>query len=209
MKPTNALGAWLQHAAIRWLTRRRVLDGLPVTVVNTRPDIETAQVFSRLEAALDLIRHHTPHYYRHLQRDFAGILVKRYECRGAYLVEPRICLVELTFAVNPGFTEAQIAATILHEAMHARLHRLGVAVGPADRARQERFCRRAEVEFGSLVPGGEPIVHRALESLALGDGEVAPSIDKSLAVKRIAEADIAAMRAPRWVKRSLARRAGV
>lgn len=209
MNPTHALGAWLQRAAIRWLTRRRVLDGLPVTVVNTRPDIETAQVFSRLEAALGLIRRHTPHYYRHLRRDFAGILVKRYECRGAYLVEPRICLVELTFAVNPGFTESQLAATILHEAMHARLHRLGVAVEPADRARQERFCRRAEVEFGSLVPGGEPIVQRALESLALGDVEVAPSIDRSLAVKRIAEADIAAMRAPRWVKRSLARRAGL
>jgi len=40
---------------------RRVLDGLPVRVENTRPDIETARVFSRLEAALGLIRHHTPH----------------------------------------------------------------------------------------------------------------------------------------------------
>ena len=172
----------------------RVLDGLPVRVENTRPDIETARVFSRLEAALGLIRHHTPHYYRHLRRDFAGILVKRYECRGAYLVEPRTCLVELTFVVNPDFSEAQIAATILHEAMHARLHRLGVAVGAADRARQERFCRRAEVEFGRLVPGGEPIVKRALESLALGDVEVAPDIDKSLAAERIAEVDMAARR---------------
>jgi hypothetical protein len=90
--------------------------------------------------------------------------------------------------------------------MHARLHRLGVAVAAADRARQERFCRRAEVEFGSLVPGGAPIVERALASLALGDVEVAPDIDKSLAEKRIAEADIAALQAPEWVKRSLARR---
>jgi len=96
--------------------------------------------------------------------------------------------------VNPDFSEAQIAATILHEAMHARLHRLGVAVGAADRARQERFCRRAEVEFGRLVPGGEPIVKRALESLALGDVEVAPDIDKSLAAERIAEVDMAARR---------------
>jgi hypothetical protein len=206
MKLTTALGTWLQRTAVERRTQRRVLDGLPVTVVNTRPDIETARVFSRLEAALRLIRHHTPHYFRHLQRDFAGILVQRYECRGAYLIEPRLCLVELTFVVNPGFTEAQVAATILHEAMHARLHRLGVAVAAADRARQERFCRRAEVEFGSLVPGGAPIVERALASLALGDVEVAPDIDKSLAAKRIAEADIAALQAPEWVKRSLARR---
>ncbi len=171
------------------LTERRVIDGLPVTVINTRPDIDTAEVLSRLATALDLIRRYTPHYYRHLRRDFAGILVKRYECRGAYLVEPRICLVELTFVVNPGFSEAQVAATILHEAMHARLHRLGVAVGSADRARQERFCRRAEVEFGRLVPGGERIVQRALGSLALADADVAPEIDRALAAERIARAD--------------------
>jgi hypothetical protein len=171
------------------LTERRVIDGLPVTVINTRPDIDTAEVLSRLATALDLIRRYTPHYYRHLRRDFAGILVKRYECRGAYLVEPRICLVELTFVVNPGFSEAQVAATILHEAMHARLHRLGVAVGSADRARQERFCRRAEVEFGRLVPGGERIVQRALGSLALGDADVAPEIDRASAAERIARAD--------------------
>ena len=64
------------------------------------------------------------------------------------------CLVELTFAVNPDFSDAEVAATILHEAMHARLHNLGFPLEMADRARQERFCRRAEIEFGSLVPGG-------------------------------------------------------
>lgn len=176
------------------LTERRVIDGLAVTVINTRPDIDTEAVLSRLATALGLIRRYTPHYYRHLGRDFAGILVKRYECRGAYLVEPRICLVELTFVVNPDFSEAQVAATILHEAMHARLHRLGVAVGSADRARQERFCRRAEVEFGRLVPGAEPIVQRARASLALADAEVAPEIDRSLAAERIARVDVEAMR---------------
>jgi hypothetical protein len=209
VKLTAELAHWLQRTVDRWHTEHRVLDEMPVTVVNTRPDIETAKVFSRLETALGLIRQYTPHYYRHLRRDFAGILVQRYECRGAYLVEQRICLVELTFVVNPGFTEAQVAVTILHEAMHARLHRLGVAVDAADRARQERFCRRAEVEFGTLVPGGAPIVERALASLSLGDGEVAPTIDRSLAARRIAQADIAALRAPEWVKRGLARRAGL
>jgi hypothetical protein len=45
------------------------------------------------------------------------------------------------------------------------------------------------VEFGRLVPGGDPIVQRALGSLALGDAEVAPEIDRSLAAERIARAD--------------------
>lgn len=170
------------------ISRHRIL-GLDVTVDNTRPDIDTGQVISRLEAALGLIDRHTPHYGRHLRRDFAEIRVERYACRGAYFPDSRRCLVELTFTVNPTITEPQIAATILHEAMHARLLALGFPLHMEDRARQERFCRRAEIEFGRLVPGGEPVVERALAALGLDDGAVAPEIDWRLAAERVAEVD--------------------
>jgi hypothetical protein len=63
-----------------------------------------------------------------------------------------------------------------------------------DRARQERFCRRAEIEFGKLVPGGERVVERAQWTSDLSDEEVAPDIDPRLAEERIAEADRAALR---------------
>jgi hypothetical protein len=160
-----------------------------VGVENTRADIETSDVLSRLGQALDLIDRYTPHYGRHLRRDFAGILVQRYPCRGAYSPDSRTCLVELTFCVNAEISLAQIAATILHEGMHARLHTLGSSMDFADRPREERFCRRAEIEFGQLVPGGEPVVRRAMESLALNDDEVAPRIDWNVAAQRIAQAD--------------------
>lgn len=172
---------------------QRTLRGLPVTVINTRPDIDTEAVFTRLDASLALIERYTPHYYRHLVRDFAGILVERYACRGAYLPDQRVGLVELTFAVNPTFTDAQRAATILHEAMHAKLDRLGASTEMADRPRQERFCRRAEIEFGKLVPEGEPIVKRALAGLGASDAEVAPLVDPRLAAERIAEVDRSAL----------------
>lgn len=165
------------------------LRGLDVTVNNTRADIETGEVLARLERALELIDRHTPHYGRHLRRDFAGIVVERYACRGAYFPDSRRCLVELTFCVNPTISEPQIAATMLHEAMHARLLALGFPLEMADRARQERFCRRAEIEFGRRVPGGEPVVERALAALGLEDGDVAPEIDWRLAAERVAEAD--------------------
>ena len=58
-----------------------------------------------------------------------------------------------------------------------------------DRARQERFCRRAELELGALVPGGERVIERARETLELSDAEVAPEIDPVLAARRIAEVD--------------------
>ena len=171
---------------------RHTIRGLSVTVDNTRPDIETSHVLARLDAALALIDRYTPHYGRHLRRDFAGILVQRYACRGAFFPESRLCLVELTFTVHPSINEAQIAATILHEAMHARLHALGFPLEMADRARQERFCRRAEIEFGTVAPGGEPVVARAREALNLADAEVAPEIDWQLAEQRVAQADLQA-----------------
>jgi len=114
---------------------------------------------------------------------------QRFACRGAYFHEQRACLVELTFTVNPDFSDAEVAATILHEAMHARLDRLGFPLEMEDRARQERFCRRAEIEFGRLVPNGDRVVARAQWTSELSDEEVAPVIDPILAARRIAEVD--------------------
>lgn len=163
--------------------------GIPVLVNNSRPDIETSDVLARLERTLALIERHVPHHFRHLKRDFAYILVERFACRGAYFHEQRACLVELTFTVNPDFSDAEVAATILHEAMHARLHQLGFRLEMEDRARQERFCRKAEIEFGQLVPDGSRVLARAEATLVLSDEEVAPIIDPRLAAQRIAEVD--------------------
>jgi hypothetical protein len=77
--------------------------------------------------------------------------------------------------------------------MHARLDALGFPLEMEDRARQERFCRRAEIEFGKLVPGGEKVVARAQWTSDLSDEEVAPEIDPALAAQRIAEVDRAAL----------------
>ena len=167
--------------------------GIPVLVENTRPDIEARDIIARLETSLGLIQEYVPHHFRHLQRDFDHIVVKRFACRGAYFYRERACLVELTFSVNKEFSDAEVAATILHEAMHARLHALGFPLEMEDRARQERFCRRAEIEFGELVPNGQKIVERAQWSAALSDEEVAPEIDPELAAQRIAEVDRAAL----------------
>ena len=193
---------WLAQLGARFTTQNAMLHSVPVTVVNTRPDVDSGNVLSRLDGALDLIAVYTPHYYRHLRRDFAAIRVQRYACRGAYFPDTNTCLVELTFTVNAGFSLAQVAATILHEAMHARLHRLGFPLDMDDRARQERFCRRAEIEFGRLVPGGDAVIERAKETLGGTDDEVAPVIDDRLAEQRIRETDLESL--PWWAQRAIA-----
>lgn len=191
------------------LPEDRIVRGLPVTLINTRPDIGSGHVFARLDAALGLIERHQPWHFRRLPRDFARILVRRFPCRGAYFPDTRTCLVELTFVVNPDFTPTQVAATILHEAMHARLDNAGVKYETTSAAKHERFCRRAEVEFGMVAPDGAPVVERALASLASADEEVAPAIDWEIAGRRVAEVDLAALHAPDWMKRAIARRAGL
>jgi hypothetical protein len=205
----GALARWLQRQGLRVLTHRCVVRGFPTVIVNTRPDIETKAVIARLDAALSLLETHVPHHYRRLRRDFAGFLVERRAYRGAFDVARRTCLVELTFIVNPGFTPSQVAATILHEAMHARLFARHIADAQEQRHRQERFCRRAEIEFGEVVPDGAPIVQRAIDALQLSDEEIAPVVNQALAAERVAQVDLAASTLPLWYRRRIARAHGL
>lgn len=167
------------------------VHGLPVRVSNTRPEIRTEDALRRLGQALDLIAAHAPHRYRRLRADLAGFVVERFPCRGAFFPDSRECLVELTFTVNPRHTLAEIAASIVHEATHARVARWCGGRPVQDRAREERLCRRAELELGLALPDGDAVVERARDSLALADREVAPAIDWAEAARRVAQVDAA------------------
>jgi hypothetical protein len=167
-----------------------VVHGLPVRVLNTRPEIRTSDVIRRLTAALDLIAQYAPARHRRLRQDLSGFVVQRFACRGAFFPDTRECLTELTFTVNPRHGLPEIAASIVHEATHARVARM-CRTRPADRAREERLCRRAELELGLALPDGEGdvVLRRARESLALADREVAPAVDWTEAARRVAEVD--------------------
>jgi hypothetical protein len=167
------------------------LHTIPVTVENTRPDISTEDVLDRLNEALALIARYQPWRLRHLQRDLDEIRVVRFPCRGAWIPDEGACVTELTFLNRRDITAAPVASSIIHEGMHARVDRMGVNRYARDRAREERLCRRAELEFGQSLPPelGAPVIQRALESLALADQEVAPTIDWNEALRRQNEID--------------------
>jgi len=173
---------------------QRDIHGLPVRIVNTRPDIQTEQVVQRLAAALGLIATYAPRCFRRLHQDLAGLVVERFACRGAFFPDTRECLVELTFTVNPQHTLPEIAASIVHEAMHARVANWCGTLPPEHRAREERLCRREELAFGLALPDGGMVVERARASLTLSDRDVAPVVDWRVAARRVAEVDAAARR---------------
>src|SRR4051812_32059545 len=110
----------------------------------------------------------------------------RYACRGAFFPGERLCMTELTFLARTDITAAPVASSILHEGMHARVHGMGVDPHTRDRAREERLCRRVELEFGLTLPAalGAPVVERAAASLELDDEGVAPPIDWAEAPRR-------------------------
>ena len=175
----------------QWLGSRlgiHSVRGFTVVVDNARPDIATADVVARLDESLALIERYQPWRLAHLRRDLRQIRVMRYPCRGAYFAEHRACMVELTFLARRDIGPATVASTIVHEGMHARVHRFS-ALGSrlsANRSREERLCRRAELEFGESLPPeiGAPVVERARASLDLADEDVAPAIDWEEAMRR-------------------------
>jgi hypothetical protein len=179
----------------------RIIDGIPVEVLNTRDDVSTERVFRRADAVIGRVRQYQPWRLAHIRRDIAGIVVMRYACRAAYFPDRRLCMLELTFMANEQFSDSQVAASFVHEGMHARLDRLaqkyGVMPFAQARARHERICRRAELDFGLAVPDGGPVVQRAVESMRLADGDVAPAIEWGEAERRVAEVDRAQALSPR------------
>ena len=169
--------------------------GFRVVVENTRADIQTADVLARLDDALGLIERYQPWRLRHLKRDLSHFLIMRYACRGAYFPAERVCMTELTFLARRDITAAPVASSILHEGVHARVSRMSRIFGagwqPADRAREERLCRKAELHFGLSLPAdlGAPVIERARATLEMDDSDVAPIIDWRLAQERQALID--------------------
>jgi hypothetical protein len=192
---------WLKRIVSEPQPESRVIDGIRVDVLNTREDVSTERVFRRAEAVIARVRQYQPWRLAHIRRDIAGIVVMRYACRAAYFPDQRLCMLELTFMANEQFSDSQVAASFVHEGMHARLDRLaakyGVTPFGAARARHERICRRAELDFGLAVPDGAPVVQRAVESMRLADEEVAPAIEWQEASRRVAEVDRAQALSPR------------
>ncbi|MEO7521269.1 MAG: hypothetical protein ABIW79_05580 [Gemmatimonas sp.] len=176
------------------------IQGIPVEVDNSRPDIGTDDVLARLGEALRLIEQYAPIRFHHLQRDIRAIRVERYPCRGAFMPADRTVMTELTFLARRDISAAPVASSILHEGVHARVHAFRARVisgtgnndcSERDMAREERMCRRAELAFGLSLPPqlGAPVVERARESLALDDESVAPVVDWNVAMERTREVD--------------------
>jgi hypothetical protein len=138
-----------------WLSTSRQIDGLWVGCYYKD---DAGASLRHVEDALHLIKAYDPRRYGRLLRDLERIWV--------LLIVGGIghfdgllwaCVLDPRFVLNETRTTEQIAATIVHEATHARLWRCGFRYSKEARPRIEAICFRRERAFATKLPNGEQV----------------------------------------------------
>jgi len=156
--------------AVRWAYRRVCFRkcrrrGLQLAVVKTAD----CHVMRELKAALSLIDAHAPSLARQLPRLFpGGVWVREMYNLGAFVPRGRRCELGLSLFTAP-HTPADIAVTLVHEAVHAKIERFGIAYDEHRRAAIEAVCIRREIAFAMRLPDGEAIALQSRHRLATLD----------------------------------------
>ncbi|SRR6266571_67298 len=142
----------------------RLLDGLQLAVSDGDP----AHILPRLEEALVLIKTYDLRRYHRLHHDLKRIWVRVLPGPiGIFIAALRACVLDSRFVLDTSVTAGEIAATIVHEATHARISRRGVSYSERVRYRIEAACRRQEIAFGNRLPDGAAVCQRAERALGL------------------------------------------
>ncbi len=161
-----------QEAVLRAASERRRIHGIDVWIVNDGEFASTEALFEKIGAALDLVARHTPWRLGPMRRDFARILLIRQDGVRAMLDAARNCSLDTYFVAT--FAAEQVASSIVHEGVHARLRRGGRQMPRDLIAWEERLCRKAELAFGLRLPNGAAVADRARAALAGSDAQIAP-----------------------------------
>ena len=204
-------GLDLLAALYRQATRMtREVRGIHVVVENPYPNIDNKFILGRLDAALALIERQQPNRYAHFKRDVRKLWITRYPARGVYFPGQRTVMTEVTFLNRPDISTAQLAASILHEGVHARIHQMGVHLGFGRKwpmAEEERLCRRAEIAFARTLSSADaaPVLERAEAVIrpTTTNEEAAPTVNWRDAHFNKFALDVDQLQAPAWAKRAL------
>ncbi len=138
------------------------LLGVPVSIWRLSTPEERAVAIEKLRAGLRLIEKTAPRRLEQIRSDVGCILVAGDPTFVARFVD-ELKLVEFyeAYVVDGGTTAAMVACTLVHEAQHARLCRLGFGYEEPIRGKVERICFRAERNFARLLPGEDALVNQA------------------------------------------------
>jgi hypothetical protein len=198
-RPPNSRATFNDRLML-WLSSGRHVDGL---WVGTYFQTNAKQVMRRVEEALRLIKTYDQRRYDRVIRDLERVWVRLVPgALGQYKHSLRACELDERFVLAETSPPDVIAATIVHEATHARLWRCGIGYDENVRARIEAVCFRRELAFARMLPNGEHAREKALDSLAMPPATWTDTADRG----RDLEGSVQALRylgAPNWVVRAL------
>lgn len=208
----------LSHALwyLRWrillgVSEKRVIHGIRVRAT-FHPDADTVTPpLDLVEAALNLIAKFDPRRLRRMQRDLNWILITRTTYAVAYFKPNlKMCVIGWQYLTAPGRNPGSVAATIVHEAMHARLFACKIPYDEPLRPRVEAVCRAAEADFARRFPGGEELAQLILQHEPAPEAFSTATLDRRARESRQAEyeaelKDLEGAELPGWITRWLSR----
>ena len=168
------VGRAFMEAIWRW-SPHRDLHGIRAAVFGD-PDLEAAS-FGRIDSALGLIEHHDPATFARFRTHVRGILafgIERH--RVAYWEnDAGRCVITARYLQSADTTPEDLALTLVHESMHARLFALGARYDDGRRAHAEVICAMAELAFAHRLPNAaryvEPVERRLSRWASAGETE--------------------------------------
>jgi len=133
--------------------------------------LDSASIHDQLDAALGLLERVDSELLDRIQSELDWIVISQMDLAGAYDPNLGICYLGTLLFGDPTYKDCwakegvwEIASTIVHEACHARLSRLGVRTTPERIHRIEQLCRKQQQRF-------------ICKSKRLNDGSVPASYD--------------------------------
>jgi hypothetical protein len=131
-------------------------------------DSEPEPILRRVEEALCLIKAYDRLRYDRLIRDLERVWVRLLAgAFGTFNSSLHACELDRRFVLAATSPPELIAATIVHEATHARLDRCGIGYDEGLRPRVEAACFRRELAFAAKLPNGVNVRERAERTLVL------------------------------------------
>jgi hypothetical protein len=148
----KGLGSLIMRGFLRviWrLSASRDLQGIESAVFVE----DYAPCFTRIDQALELIARYDPDTLQHMRKLFKGILVfgnERFRA-ASWNTSADLCILTEWYVQSSSFRPVDLALTLIHESMHARLSKAGVDYREGRRAAIEVLCAMAELRFAKRV----------------------------------------------------------
>ena len=201
-KTARTSGRSLESRFWRWLFRRaerRTIFEIPMGLLGPRSDRDLA--FQKIAAAFELLRRYDSRRLGWLRDDADGILVflaapHRAEWNGG----ARLVVLEESYVRDPATSAASVASTLVHEATHARLDRMGFRYTAERRARIEAICVRRQLAFARRIPEPGDLIGEAERQLARD-----PAYFTDDAFRQRVAAELQKRGIPGWVVRMMER----